>query len=631
MDELAQKLIGAVDFDPEALRARYARERDKRLRSDANDQYVEATADFADYLDDPFAPPGSAREPVFDDVEVAIIGAGFGGLLSGAHLREAGVGSIRLIDRASDVGGTWYWNRYPGVQCDVESYIYMPLLEELGYVPQHRYSFGAEILEHCRRIARHYGLYEEALFGTGVSDLRWDEAAARWILSTDRGDRMRARFVVMATGPISRPKLPGIRGIEQFRGHTFHTSRWDYRYTGGDASGNLTGLRDKRVGIIGTGATAIQCVPHLGRFARQLCVFQRTPSSVDVRENRPTDREWLASLEPGWQKRRTKNFDAIIAGLDPGVDVVGDRWTDVFRKLIGADARLGRNLSPGERESLLELCDFQKMEEIRARVERVVRDPVTAERLKPWYRQYCKRPCFNDEYLETFNRENVVLVDTGGRGVERITQGAVVANGVGYELDCLIFATGFEVGTGYTRRAGYDAVGRGGIALSQKWARGPRTFHGLQAHGFPNCFMLGFMQSGITFNVTHALGEQARHLAYIVAEARRRGARAVEATAEAERAWAEEMRARAGQDTEYYRACTPGYYNSEGDLDNPYGVNQLRYGAGPDRFFELLEEWRSDGRLQGLELSASPGGGPQGAQLGGAERSSQYLKPTRTP
>ncbi len=602
MDDIITQLLGEIDFDPDTLRKIYARERDKRLRQDANDQYIEVTAEFSNYVDDPFVEPGFHREPSSEDVDVVIIGAGFGGLLAGAHLRKAGLERIRLIERAGDVGGTWYWNRYPGVQCDVEAYIYLPLLEELGTMPTQRYAYGAEIFEHCKRMAKHFDLYEGALFQTDVTDLCWDESGARWVVSTDRGDRITAQFVVMATGPISRPKLPGIPGINEFEGYTFHTARWDYGYTGGDASGNLTGLQDKRVGILGTGATAVQCVPHLGRWANQLYVFQRTPSSVDARHNSETDPNWAASLEPGWQWRRIKNFDTIIAGGDPGFDLIADGWSDIYRKLIDPESKIGRPLSDVERERLLELSDFQKMEELRARVDGIVTDPETAQRLKPWYRQYCKRPCFNDDYLETFNRENVTLVDTDGRGVERFTRGAVVANGIEYELDCLVFATGFEVGTGYFNRTGYETAGCGGLKLSQKWADGPHTFHGMQISGFPNFFMIGFLQTALTFNVTHAFTEQARHIAYIIGELRERGAKAVEATSQAERGWEGEMRALSGQDTEYNLACTPGYYNSEGDLDNPFGVNRVRYGAGPDRFFELLADWRGARRLEGLEL-----------------------------
>ena len=600
-------LIGDVSFDPDVLRDKYRYERDKRVRPDANEQYVEVKAEFSQYVDDPYVEPGFTREPLFDDVEIAIIGAGFGGLLMGARLREAGFGRIRLIEQAGDVGGTWYWNRYPGAMCDVESYVYLPLLEEMGYIPQHKYSFAPEILEYSRAIARRFNLYDDACFQTGVTELRWDEGNGRWIISTDRGDRMTARFVAMANGPLSRPKLPGIPGINEFRGYTFHTSRWDYRYTGGDSSGNLTGLAGKRVGIIGTGATAIQCIPHLGEWAEQLYVFQRTPSSVDVRNNHETDPAWAATLEPGWQQRRMDNFNILVSGGDQDVDLVADGWTDIFRNLTGiaakqASRKLGRRLSPGEKAELMELADFQKMESVRSRVDATVADPATAEALKPWYRQFCKRPCFHDEYLPTYNRPNVTLVDTDGRGVERLTENGVVVDGTEYELDCLIFATGFEVGTTYTRRAGYDIVGRDGMSLSQKWSEGLRTLHGLQTNGFPNCFFLGFTQTAVTVSVPYALNEQAKHVTYILDEARRRDARTVEATAEAEQGWIDEMRDKARLAVKFYAACTPGYYNNEGQLGNPNGFFAGMYGAGPLKFFDLLDEWRADGLLQGVEL-----------------------------
>jgi cyclohexanone monooxygenase len=606
-DSTIAELIGELDFDPGALRERYREERDKRLRPDGNEQYVEVVAEFSQYVDDPYVDPGFTREPLVDEVEVAVIGAGFGGLLVGARLREAGFERIRLIDNAGDVGGTWYWNRYPGAMCDVESYVYLPLLEELGYVPKHKYSFAPEILEHSRAIARHYRLYDDACFQTKVTELRWDESAARWIISTDRGDRMKAQFVAMANGPLSRPKLPGIPGINEFNGYTFHTSRWDYGYTGGDSSGNLTKLSDKRVGIIGTGATAVQCIPHLGQWAEHLYVFQRTPSSVDVRNNRETDPAWAATLEPGWQQRRMDNFNILVSGGDQDVDLVADGWTDIFRKLTGIAARqasraLGRRLTPLERAELMELADFQKMEAIRDRVESIVEDPAVAEALKPWYRQFCKRPCFHDEYLPTFNRPNVSLVDTDGKGVQQLSATGVVVDGVEYQVDCLIFATGFEVGTTYTRRAGYDIIGRGGMMLSEKWSEGLRTFHGLQTNGFPNCFFLGFTQTAVTVNVPHALNEQAKHVAYILSEARARRATIVEATFEAEQAWVAEVRDKQRLGERFYRECTPGYYNNEGRLGNPNGFFAGMYGAGPVVFFELLEAWRSDGQLAGVDL-----------------------------
>jgi cation diffusion facilitator CzcD-associated flavoprotein CzcO len=604
--EIAE-IIGELDFDPDALHAKYLAERDRRLRDDGNAQYVEVKAEFSHYVDDPYVEPGFTREPVFDEVEFTIIGGGFGGLLMGARLREAGFESIRVVEAAGDFGGTWYWNRYPGAMCDVESYCYLPLLEELGYMPKHKYSFAPEILEHSRNIAKHYRLYDDALLQTKISELRWDEADGRWIVSTDRGDRFKTRYVAMANGPLSRPKLPGIPGINDFKGHTFHTSRWDYRYTGGDPSGGLTGLKDKRVGIIGTGATAVQCIPHLGEWAKELYVFQRTPSSVDVRNNAETDPEWAASLTPGWQARRQENFNILVAGGDQDEDLVHDGWTDIFRNLTGNAAKemsrkLGRRLTGPEKGEVMAIADYRKMNQVRARVDAIVKDPATAAALKPWYRQFCKRPCFHDEYLPTYNRPNVHLVDTHGKGVQALTERGVVANGREYEVDCLIFATGFEVGTAYTRRAGYDIIGRDGVTLSQHWADGLRTLHGLTTHGFPNCFFLGFTQTAITISVPQALGEQARHATYMVSEARARGQQVIEPTAEAEEAYVREVRSLARLGERFFMECTPGYYNSEGAPGNRNGFNSDMYGAGPLRFFEILEGWRASGRMDGIEL-----------------------------
>ncbi|MBV9044112.1 MAG: NAD(P)/FAD-dependent oxidoreductase [Alphaproteobacteria bacterium] len=599
-------LLGDLDFDPDALHSKYLAERDKRLREDGIEQYVEVKAEFSRYIEDPYVEPGFTREPVFDEVEFAIIGGGFGGLLMGARLREAGFESLRVIESAGDFGGTWYWNRYPGAMCDVESYCYLPLLEELGYMPKHKYSFAPEILEHSRRIARHYRLYDNALLQTAITELRWDEDAKRWIVSTNRGDKFKAQYIAMANGPLSRPKLPGIPGINTFKGYTFHTSRWDYRYTGGDSSGGLTGLKDKRVGIIGTGATAVQCIPHLGEWSEELYVFQRTPSSVDVRNNAETDPKWAASLQPGWQRRRQENFNILVAGGDQDEDLVSDGWTDIFRNVTGTAAKemsrkLGRRLTGSERGEVMALADYRKMNQVRARVDSIVKDPVTAAALKPWYRQFCKRPCFHDEYLQTYNRPNVHLVDTHGKGVERLTERGVVANGKEYPLDCLIFATGFEVGTSYTRRAGYDIVGRNGVTLSEHWADGLKTLHGLTTSGFPNCFFLGFTQGAITISVPQALNEQAEHVTHMVTETKKRGHAALEPTVEAEQGYVNEVRSLARMGLRFYQECTPGYYNSEGKVGNRQGFFSDMYGAGPLKFFEVLKDWRN-ADMPGLSL-----------------------------
>jgi len=593
-----------LGFDPDALREKYRAERDRRLRSDANDQYLEVTSDFAHYVDDPYVEPGFTRDPITADVEAVVIGGGFGGLIAGARLREAGVTDIRIIEKGGDFGGTWYWNRYPGAQCDIESYIYLPLLEETGYIPREKYSFAAEIREHAQRIGKHYGLYDHALFQTEIREMRWDEARGRWTITTNRDDTLSARHVVTSSGPLNRPKLPGIPGIETFKGHSFHTSRWDYGYTGGSSEGDLAKLADKRVAIIGTGATAIQCVPHLGRHAKQLYVFQRTPSSVDVRGNKPTDPAWVKTLTPGWQKRRMENFNTLVAGGHQDEDLVSDGWTDIIRNLgagVAARAAAG-GMDAKELGRMMEISDFKKMNQVRARVDATVTDPATAEKLKPWYRQFCKRPTFNDDYLPTFNRPNVTLVDTLGRGVDRVTETGLVFDGVEYEVDCIIFATGFEVGTAYTRRSGFEVIGREGRKLTDHWADGMKTLHGFYSHGFPNCFHLGITQNTLTPNFPHMLEEQACHVAAVVKTAAERQAGVVEVTPEGEAGWQQTIRDSALNNLQFRMDCTPGYYNGEGKAGQGQGLFDGLYGPGSDAFFALAKRWREAGTLEGLDV-----------------------------
>jgi cation diffusion facilitator CzcD-associated flavoprotein CzcO len=595
---------GSPDFDAEALRRKYEHERDKRLRADGNSQYVEMAGKFASYLEDPYT-ERFEREPLFDETEIILIGGGFGGLLAGARLREQGFQNIRLIEKGGDFGGTWYWNRYPGAACDVESYIYLPLLEEMGFMPRRKYTPAAEILEYCHRIAEKYDLYRDVCFQTTVTELKWDEASLRWTVSTNRGDRMTAKFVAMANGPAHKPKLPGIPGIEDFEGHSFHTTRWDYDYTGGGPDGGLDRLGDKRVGVIGTGATAVQCIPHLGAAAKHLYVFQRTPSSIDVRNDKATDLEWWGSLKPGWQRERMANFTTIVTGGHAEVDLIMDGWTDVRTKFLRLTSITGNDGSGSAKQASfeqIELADFEKMEEIRARVDEIVADKATAEALKPYYRQFCKRPCFHDDYLPTFNRPNVTLVDTGGLGVERITKTGVVVGGVEYEVDCLVFATGFELGTNYVSRSGYDVVGVDGLKLSQKWANGLASLHGMHVHGFPNLFVFMRDQSAHTPNFTHALDEQAKHLASLLRTAIERGAVRIEATKEAEDRWVQTIIDHAQINIEFLAACTPGYMNAEGQIREAAAKRNGGYGDGPAAFFELLDSWRRDGSFAGLEL-----------------------------
>ncbi|GAB6902238.1 flavin-containing monooxygenase [Kineosporia succinea] len=569
-------------IDIEALRARYAHERDRRTRSAQPRQYRSAAGEFGYYAKDPYIARLS-REPVDDQVDALVIGAGFGGLLTGAALREAGLGSVRLVDEAGDVGGTWYWNRYPGIHCDIEASVYMPLLEEVGTTPSMRYAPGEEIRLHAVALAERYKLYEHALFQTRVTALTWRDDTQDWVATTDRGDRVRARFVVVSPGTLTQPKLPGIPGIETFRGHTFHTSRWDYAYTGGSAEGGLTGLRDRRVAVIGTGATGLQVVPHLGRDAGHLYVFQRTPSTVGVRANRPLDQEWFSAQKPGWQRERMNNFLAAVTGEPVPEDLIDDGWTRTARAQRTYLSGVTDASAPEE-----ELLDARVMESLRDRVAEVVRDPATAEILKPWYRYMCKRPGFSDEYLETFNRPNVTLVDTADTGgVTRMTETGVVVGETEYAVDCVIFATGFDVGRSGVVTGALPVTGRGGQALLETWRGGPKTLHGFCSPGFPNLFHLGSMQNANSVNFVHILQQQAEHIGALVARALNVGAVRVEPREDDAVAWVRTIE-EVSVDTRAFQAeCTPGYYNGEGRT-----LPIRTFSPGPVAFHRLLGQWR---------------------------------------
>jgi cyclohexanone monooxygenase len=593
-----------LDFDPEAVREKYRQERDKRLRSDGEDQYVEAAGEFARYQDyDPYVEAGFTRPRLTDEVDVAIIGAGFSGMLAAARLKEAGVTSVRILSNAGDFGGTWYWNRYPGAQCDVDAYCYLPLLEELGYMPKEKYAFGDEIFEHCRRIGRAYNLYENTCFQTIVSEIRWDEAIKRWRIRTNHDDDMKARFVITAVGGTSHVKLPGIPGIETFQGHSFHTSRWDYGYTGGDINGNLHKLSDKRVAIIGTGATAIQVVPHLGASAKHLYVFQRTPSSVDVRGNKPTDIEWFRSQGPGWQRARRENFNDIVGGLPFEVDLVNDGWTEIGRTMKSPVVPIKDTDGADEAALRSELVDLAKMHQLRGRVDEIVKDRATAEALKAWYNRFCKRPTFNDGFLPTFNQPNVTLVDVSDtKGVERIVPNGIVTGGREYQVDCIVYSTGFEVSGPIRRRIGFEILGREGRSLYDHWADGHRTLHGHSSHGFPNWFYIGVGQNGFTANMTSMFDEQAQHISHIIRDVKARGATTVEPTAEAEGEWVKLIRQLNGASAQFLESCTPGFYNNEGRSERTGTLFGESYGPGANAFSALMEDWRQNGDLAGLKL-----------------------------
>ena len=631
MDSVKQDSLG---FNPDELRQKYRLERDKRVRVDGNDQYLEVKGDFSYFVEDPYIDEEISRESLEKSFHTVIIGGGFGGVLSGARLREQGIDDFRIIEKGGDFGGTWYWNRYPGASCDIESYIYFPLLEETSFIPKRKYTDAAETLDYFKVLSDKFSLKENALFQTEVVEVKWISDEKLWFIKTNRQDSIKARYVIHANGFLNRPKLPAMKGINDYQGHTFHTSRWDYAYTGGNSNGNLNNLRDKRVAIIGTGATAVQCVPHLAAGAKKLYVFQRTPSSIDERNNSDTDIDWFNSQKSGWQKERKENFEGFLTGNFTDKDLVNDGWTEIFRTILGGLIKNGpsklvllswvltapfyknfykvglrtyiRNkfMNFVTREDInkkVEIVDFQKMEKVRARADALVNDPKTAESLKPYYRQLCKRPCFHDEYLQAFNNDNVELIDTDGQGVKELSAEGIIHDGKEYKVDCIIFASGFEVGTDYSRRCGYQVSGIDGITLSEKWKDGLATFHGIHSKGFPNSFFYGPGQGPMTANFTHSLDEQSAHVAYILKQLDKKNMKYVEASEEAESDWINTIISKARNMQSFQEACTPGYYNNEGKPNTNPANNT--YGGGALEYFKLLKDWRKNNKLQGLKTN----------------------------
>lgn len=596
--------MSTAALDKDAIRKKYTLEREKRLRPDGNAQY-KRLVEFEDFAQDPHT-PRIDRDPVTDHVTFAFIGGGFAGLVVGARLKQAGIDDVRIIEKGGDFGGTWYWNRYPGAQCDTASMIYMPLLEETGHMPTEKYAHAPEIREHCQRIATQFGLYDKALFQTEVTDLEWDEANANWVIRTSRGDAFTAKYIGMGTGPLHVAKLPGIAGIETFKGKSFHTSRWDYEYTGGDPLGApMENLADKRIALIGTGATSVQCVPHLAKSARQLLVFQRTPSSVDARNNGPIDSKWFETVaEPGWQQRWFDNFVENQSQGLPEVDLVMDGWTEISRRIREKVMSLPPSeWTPANMMVAFEDADFEKMEDIRNRVDTIVDDAETAQKLKAWYRQLCKRPCFHDAYLQAFNEPGTELVDTDGKGVERITETGVVVGGREYEVDCIIYASGFEVGSDYTSRSGFDMTGRNGQKLSEYWANGMRTQHGIQVHGFPNAFVVQPSQAAnLISNVPHNIVDHARTIAAIVSHAQAAGYSQVDVLKEAEDAWVALILSGAGMMIGS-PDCTPGYYNNEGKGLSDTNKYAVGHPGGAGAYFRHIAAWRESGKFDGLAFS----------------------------
>lgn len=596
-------------FDIPALRERYRLERDKRLRSDGQRQYQPTTDDTTHSYDEDPHVPVTPRDPIVEELDVVVLGAGFAGILASYHLTKAGVTNFRNIDHAGDFGGVWYWNRYPGIQCDNDAYCYLPLLEETGFMPSKKFADGAEIQGYIKQIAQTFGFHDRALFHTLITSLQWDETIQRWRVGTSRGDEFRARFVIMGCGVLNMPKLPAIEGIDRYKGKIFHTARWDYAYTGGSYDRPvLDKLADKRVAIIGTGATSIQAVPHLARHAKHLYVIQRTPSTVDERPNPATDSAWAAALEPGWQAARQANFHrAAMEFFAPGeADLICDIWTEIARNLNAQlEAEGWPQLSPEAIMAKREVIDYQVMERLRARVDEMVEDKETAEALKPWYRFLCKRPLSSNDYYAAFNQPNVTLIDVADtRGLETLTETGFVANGVEYEIDALICASGFEVTSELKRRWGIDVVeGRNGESIYDHWADGPKTLHGTMTHGFPNQFFIGYIQGGLNASVTEQFGRQAQHIAYVISATMTRGGAVVEATRAAQDAYVRHFEEVEYDISAFQQECTPSYFTNEGQVKAPWALFRS-YGPGWGAFQAMLEAWRAKGDLEGMTVTA---------------------------
>ena len=591
-------------YDSEAVRAKYLAERDRRLvpgRAEIRD--LETDAYFARYRDDPFNPVVD-RDPVVDEVDVVIVGGGIAGVLAGAKLREAGLERIRIVDQAGGIGGTWYWNRYPGVMCDVESYIYMPMLEELGYVPTQRYAWGEEIRGHLEAVAARFDLVADALFHTGVTRAEWDEDAARWRVHTDRGDEVASRYYVLAVGILNLMKLPAIPGMEDFAGRSFHTARWDYAYTGGGPHEPLTELADKVVALVGTGASGIQCLPPLAESAKHVYVFQRTPSAIGVRGNRPTQDDFGLELAPGWQRARMDNFQAIILGRPVEADLVDDGWTHDWAAVQNPPRDKVKSMEDYIR--VAEEVDYAIMDAHRRRVEELVTDPIAAAVLKPYYRYLCKRPCFHDEYLLAFNNDNVTLIDCPA-GFDRITEKGPVVDGQQYEVDCIVYGTGFEAElTPLFRRVGHEIVGRAGVTLAEKWSGGAASLFGMMSRGFPNMFVMPApgQQAVVTVNYTQLAVLGAEFVGAAVALLEQRGVDVFDVSAEAEEAWTRKIVDSFVDGSAVMSACTPSRLNNEGHPEamNPRNGN---YGRGMGDWFgyrQRLEQWLENGNFEGLEV-----------------------------
>ncbi|KAL8413401.1 hypothetical protein RB594_004870 [Gaeumannomyces avenae] len=626
---------------------RYEAERNKRAGvANFKQRASTRTESLADLSRDPWVDYDAlARQPAAlkdgDDTQVVILGAGHAGLIFAAELIRAGFSPDRLVvvDEAGGVGGTWYWNRYPGLTCDVEGYTYLPLLEETEFVPKHRYARGEEIRENAERIVKKFGV--RTMLCTTLLSADWDEGLRRWVLRfrRDLGPShadLNGEFVVHAQyflpqpGPLHVPSAPALPGLDEFRSNRkmFHTARWDYKYTGGTQENpELAKLKDKVVGIIGTGATSVQVVPELAKYAKHLYVFQRTPSYVGPRDQIETTPElWAEVTAPGagWQKARMTNLNRFLSD-DPTAteadNMLKDGWSRArgFGGLIGSTRAYAADLSTPEAVA----ANVQDMvrrglpedERLRAHVREVVEDAATADKLTAWYAGWCKRPTFHQWYLQCFNRPNVTLVDTDGQGVEAYTAGGVVACGKEYKLDALVLATGFEQVAGRgLESVGAPIRGRGGRSLLQTLTD-EGVYAGTATVGFPNMFVASALGGAASANTSSVYTMSARLAAHVLRTAEKTvaerepgadlGRLVVEVDGEALQNWNELLRPKQGWFAGF-GACPPTYFTLYNDPKQE-PANQRGSASpwpfGPVDFENKLDSYISEGNLKGFNAA----------------------------
>ncbi|KAH7177101.1 flavin-binding monooxygenase-like family protein [Dactylonectria macrodidyma] len=639
---MASVVEGSEDAFFQVL-AKYEAENQKRQRPDGLAQYIDIPKSdkFKSFGADPWIESDKKNWPLTHPpistgghTKVLVLGAGYGALTFAVRLIESGAfkaSDFVFVDSAGGFGGVWYWNRYPGLMCDVESACYLPLLEETGYMPKDKYSYGPELKAYAELVATRWGLQDRGLWQSTSKEAIWDEDAAEWVHTISRGTSeksheiitIRSDYVILISGLLNRPKLPKFPGLEDFSGRVFHTARWDYDFTGGSPEDpTLLNLKDKRVAFLGTGATGIQVVPQLAKWAEHLYVIQRTPAAVSERGQQPIDPEqWQKdTAKKGWQRARRENMAAWLSHDSSVTErIVHDGWTSFpsFSGFVGgpnAGELTAENVEAYVRSLLV--LDFPRQEAIRERVSKVVRDPVIAETLKPWYPGWCKRPCFHDDYLEAFNLPNVRLVDTDGKGIERCTKTGIVARGEELDIDVLILGTGFEPWTAGSpaHRANMTIKGRGSLSLNQKWNEGIGTLHGTFTRGFPNLILPAVTQSGATVNFIHMVDEAAKHVSYILAEASKKAALegktkvVVEPTEAGEGDWTTAI-THGAYSLGALSICTPSYVTAEGALSRATSPeDQLKVARGSiwpkgiQDFVRHLEEWRAKGDLEGFDV-----------------------------